>query len=492
MFSLKSCETNHWIPCVTCRVYEPIDIDPNVPRQPRAPKRKVAVMIGYCGTGYHGMQFNPPRLTIEEDLFKGFVRAGAVSQDNAHDLKKVAFQRAARTDKGVHAAGNVVSLKLIIEDPDIVKKINDNLPDQIRVWGISRTNKAFECRRMCSSRIYEYLIPSYSFLPPKPESALAKRLQEAKTKYPGIVRDDTEGMEYWTDIKRKQKDFGISQVDVETVQKNYEDRQEEYMKRNQQKMLEERERAQKRREAIANGEPFIEVKQEPDAAKYQEVDLVVSDIEKKIRDIEYESQRNYRISPSRFELVSEIFKQYEGSHNFHNFTIQKTFEDPSALRYMKSIEVSEPKIIEGTEWISIKLHGQSFMMHQIRKMVSMAALIVRCGCPVSLMDKAFGSKQMNIPKAPGLGLLLEQPVFGGVNTKLTGLGHDPISFEKWQNEIDDFKMKHIYKKIYDEEKSMHVFSNFFDYVDGFRDSSAFGYLVPGEVDKPTGEYYTTN
>lgn len=43
--------------------------------------------------------------------------------------------RAARTDKGVHAVGNVVSAKLVVEDPDIVSKINQHLPDQIKVWG---------------------------------------------------------------------------------------------------------------------------------------------------------------------------------------------------------------------------------------------------------------------------------------------------------------------------------------------------------------------
>lgn len=43
--------------------------------------------------------------------------------------------RAARTDKGVHAAGNVVSLKMCLPEGDVVKDINSHLPDQIRVWG---------------------------------------------------------------------------------------------------------------------------------------------------------------------------------------------------------------------------------------------------------------------------------------------------------------------------------------------------------------------
>src|SRR6201999_1498887 len=78
--------------------------------------------------------------TIEGDLFNAFVAAGAISKANSDDPKKSSLSRCARTDKGVHAAGNVISLKLIIEDTDIVRKINENLPPQIRVWGIERTN----------------------------------------------------------------------------------------------------------------------------------------------------------------------------------------------------------------------------------------------------------------------------------------------------------------------------------------------------------------
>lgn len=92
-------------------------------------------MLGYCGTGYNGMQVqNDPNVkTIEKDIYDAMATAGAISAENAVDLKKSGFQRAARTDKGVHAAGNVISLKMIIEDPEIINKINDLLPKQIRI-----------------------------------------------------------------------------------------------------------------------------------------------------------------------------------------------------------------------------------------------------------------------------------------------------------------------------------------------------------------------
>ena len=43
----------------------------------------------------------------------------------------MSWQRAARTDKGVSAAGNVVSVKLMIDFPDVVERINAELPDQV-------------------------------------------------------------------------------------------------------------------------------------------------------------------------------------------------------------------------------------------------------------------------------------------------------------------------------------------------------------------------
>lgn len=58
-------------------------------KEDRKPKRKVAVLMSYCGSGYKGMQLNPPHKTIEGDLFEAFVKAGAISRANSDDPKKV-------------------------------------------------------------------------------------------------------------------------------------------------------------------------------------------------------------------------------------------------------------------------------------------------------------------------------------------------------------------------------------------------------------------
>lgn len=57
---------------------------------------------------------NPGVSTIEEELLEALWKAGAISDSHKGDLNKLGFQRCARTDKGVSAARQVVSLKISI------------------------------------------------------------------------------------------------------------------------------------------------------------------------------------------------------------------------------------------------------------------------------------------------------------------------------------------------------------------------------------------
>jgi tRNA pseudouridine38-40 synthase len=112
----------------------------------------------------------------------------------------------------------------------------------------------------------------------------------------------------------------------------------------------------------------------------------------------------------------------------------------------------EPIVINGTEWLSLKVHGQSFMMHQIRKMVAMCALVVRSGCTPDRIKDTYGPDRIAIPKAPGLGLLLERPIFDNYNSKAKTLDRDPIDFEKYATAMNEFKQREIYDRIFREEE----------------------------------------
>jgi len=76
-------------------------------------------------------------------------------------------------------------------------------------------------------------------------------------------------------------------------------------------------------------------------------------------------KRGWRISVTELNTLRAVVKRFEGTHNFHNFTVEKDFRDRSNQRHMKSIQVADPVVHGETEWISVLLHGQSFMLHQV-------------------------------------------------------------------------------------------------------------------------------
>jgi tRNA pseudouridine38-40 synthase len=448
----------------------------------RKPKRKVAVLIGYAGTGYKGMQINATEKTIEGDIFAAFVAAGAISKANADDPKKSSLVRCARTDKGVHAAGNVISLKLIVEDPDIVQKINDNLPPQIRVWGIERTSGSFSCYQSCDSRWYEYLIPTYCFLPPHPQSFLGKKLVESAEKE-GVLEEYKKRQEdvadFWEEAEKKYINPVLEKLDPEmraqvlaAVHASEEENKNNTQSIKEQDSAEDGEDAKMEdTQAPAASEP---VPVQPTPAESESNDAAVateaapapkpakqlSPLEVAIKEVKaayITAKQAYRISPTRRAKVQECLDNYLGTRNYHNYTIQKSFSDPSAKRVIRSFKASEtPVIINDTEWLSLKVHGQSFMMHQIRKMVAMATMVVRCGTPLERFADSYGKDKISIPKAPGLGLLLERPVFDSYNQKaVSQFEKEKLDFGKFETAMEEFKQREIYERIFREAEKDH-------------------------------------
>ncbi|KAF2718216.1 pseudouridine synthase [Polychaeton citri CBS 116435] len=519
----------------------------------KRPKRKVAVMVGYSGTGYKGMQLSASERTIEGDLFLAFVKAGAISKVNADDPKKTSLVRCARTDKGVHAAGNMISLKLIIEDDDIVSKINSHLSPQIRVWGIERTIGSFSCYQACDSRWYEYLIPSHSFLPPHPSSWMAHKCEEHAKEVCDLEafnerQQEVEG--FWEKVEAEQIKPIIDSLDedirfevVRALQGEEEaqakaakmdadvkddapvkgggslkqsavakDEISEGLTEDAAIIINEPDAAQQpKAEASANGsgqdadsastaqaegqdgeptdtQPTPNGKEDQQQSSERKATVVsaeydrirrLRDATKRLRTAYIAAKRCYRIPSRRVERIQEALDKYIGTKNYHNFTVQKTFRDPSSKRNIKSFVVNSRPILIGdgpdeqkTEWLSLKVHGQSFMMHQIRKMVGMVALLVRYGSDIpKVMNQALTTAdRFSIPKVPGLGLLLERPVFDSYN-RIQAVKHDreKLDFDKFDAAIEEFKHREIYERIFREEEESNQFSRFFNHIDNFKE-----------------------
>lgn len=152
-----------------------------------APKRKRAVLFGYDGSAFAGSQsqrnertLDAPIDTVEDALHLALFRAGGISPDNFSSLQKINWTRSSRTDRGVHAATQLVCAKLMIphgeedaatgsvsrqDEHAFCTAVNSFLPESIRVYRVQRVQGAFNARHCTDSRRYSYLLPQ-AVLPP--------------------------------------------------------------------------------------------------------------------------------------------------------------------------------------------------------------------------------------------------------------------------------------------------------------------------------------
>ncbi|KAJ7058073.1 pseudouridine synthase [Mycena amicta] len=120
------------------------------------PRRKIALKFCYSGWEYNGLaiQADPtPLPTVEGVLFDALAKARLIDGDAGMDGCE--WERCGRTDRGVSAAGQVVSLWPEAEHnfPSILNRL---LPSTIRVLAWSPVDPSFSSRFACTSRHYKY------------------------------------------------------------------------------------------------------------------------------------------------------------------------------------------------------------------------------------------------------------------------------------------------------------------------------------------------
>ena len=133
------------------------------------------------------------------------------------------------------------------------------------------------------------------------------------------------------------------------------------------------------------------------------------------------------------------------------------------------------------------------MLHQIRKLIGLAILMIKTNTPCTLIPKTFEETKLNIPKAPALGLLLERTVFSGYNTRAEKLGGDtpPITFTPFESTMKEFKEREIYSRIIKEEIQQGVFEDWIRGVEE-RPYDYFWFLRPdGTLDESIKPQFTT-
>ena len=112
---------------------------------------KIALIMEYDGTHYHGFQLQANSPTIQWEVEAALWKLTG---------EKARVMAASRTDAGVHARGQVVSFrtKSSLPPPTFVSGLNYYLPKDIAVKAAYRVDDSFSVRRDAISREYNYYI----------------------------------------------------------------------------------------------------------------------------------------------------------------------------------------------------------------------------------------------------------------------------------------------------------------------------------------------
>lgn len=317
---------------------------------PKIPKRKLAMLVSFKGSNYSGFQININAHTLQAEIELALYRAGVISQRNFGHPGKYSWSNSARTDKGVHAAAQVCSLKgemIKGDDLDAMRmKVNEYMPEDIRVLDFERVTRMF-CARTNRDKVrYQYMVPSFM---------LCSQEEVRKAFDTVIPEEKSHQVERMTPI-------------------------------------------------VASN-------------------LGEENISSEVLDHARAALINHRVTPEQMERLKSGLKLFEGTNNFHNYTRRLGAKDASSSRYILSFVPLEPILVPGvtnedgskqpdTQWIPLQVVGQSFLLNQIRKMVSAAVDLAREAVSTEKIEQSLTKDhRIKVNVAPAQGLFLDRSFF---------------------------------------------------------------------------------
>ncbi len=114
---------------------------------------KLAFLVGYQGDNFSGSQFQPNKRTVEGEFVAAGIGLGLFA-----DAKEAHFRIAGRTDRGVYARRQVVSVNTAYPQK-AMDALNFWLPDDIWCIGATEVHPDFYPRYAVTNRTYRYYFP---------------------------------------------------------------------------------------------------------------------------------------------------------------------------------------------------------------------------------------------------------------------------------------------------------------------------------------------
>ena len=126
--------------------------------------------------------------------------------------------------------------------------------------------------------------------------------------------------------------------------------------------------------------------------------------------------------------INTITNLFHGTHSFHNYSRDVKPNTPEAKRYIVKFELNGNRLVyENLYYLTFIITGQSFLYHQIRKMIGMCLAVYNEKMSVEDLRKSFEPENFDVPLAPAEGLLLNKVFYSVYNQKQK---HRPIIISK--------------------------------------------------------------
>ncbi len=114
-------------------------------------ERRIALKFAYDGSGFHGFQRQPERVTVEGELVRALEMVGAI-----RSARECVYRSSSRTDRGVSALGNIISFRTSFSAPRLCSAINSKMEG---VWAYSAVEVPDEFNpRAATQRWYRYYL----------------------------------------------------------------------------------------------------------------------------------------------------------------------------------------------------------------------------------------------------------------------------------------------------------------------------------------------